>query len=339
MSSSPSGPDVSLISQQMMAASNRPPARRGPSSTWNRLRPAVVDPLDVYGLPSKGETRLHDFKNQESLYQKIVERYMQFCASSGSGDELEKAFTAMSMQPRATTTTTATATRPSQAPSRTALDPSPRPTTSPHQRQQSPTTTHHASEMSHLLMAMRKLREGILASQRRDAFAQRAYMFIIHASILARHWPSYLPALRYLLSEIHTHTPLSQPELQEFVGYQILDLACRQDELVDAFAVRAAFRHRDRRVATVLRCLVHDDWVRFWRTRQAVDGYQRALIEVAEERVRLHALKCLGRSYMSADRAFIERMAGAAWEELVKGGVGWQLQADGKVVIRKPKAK
>lgn len=35
----------------------RPSARRGPSGAWSRLKPAVIDPLDAYGLPSKGETR------------------------------------------------------------------------------------------------------------------------------------------------------------------------------------------------------------------------------------------------------------------------------------------
>ncbi|THY86901.1 hypothetical protein D6C93_07737 [Aureobasidium pullulans] len=40
-----------------MSSSNaRPPARRGPSGAWGRLRQPQIDPLEVYGLPSKGET-------------------------------------------------------------------------------------------------------------------------------------------------------------------------------------------------------------------------------------------------------------------------------------------
>jgi hypothetical protein len=132
---------------------------------------------------------------------------------------------------------------------------------------------------------------------------------------------------------------MSIPELQEFVGYRILDLACRQYELGEAIAVKREFNHRDRKVSVVLRSLVHDDWVRFWRTLRAVDGYQRAIMEFAVERVRLHALKCVGRSYLSVDKAFVERTGDAPWEELVNGGVGWQLQENGNVVIRKPKPK
>lgn len=35
----------------------RPGSRRGASGAWNRLKPVREDPLESYGLPSKGETR------------------------------------------------------------------------------------------------------------------------------------------------------------------------------------------------------------------------------------------------------------------------------------------
>ncbi|CAK3920981.1 Hypothetical predicted protein [Lecanosticta acicola] len=300
-----------------MATSARPQARRGPSGAWSRLKPGPSDPLDVYGLPSKGEPRLHDPKAQESYYSKIVERYMKFCASSNGDNGLEEAFSSLS----------AKETGPQN------LDGS-RPTR-PHRASE----TDRSNDLPNILLAMRKLREGILASRRRDSFAQRAYMFIIHASLLTQSWESYQPALVYLLHNIHPHTPLSAPELQEFVGYYILDLACRQHKLLEAYEVKTDFKHRDRRVAATLKALVHDDWVRFWRIKRAVDGYQRAIMGFSVEQMRLHALKCLGKGYMNADKAFVERSGDARWEDLVKGGVGWQLQENGNVVIRKPKSK
>jgi len=49
---------TTTISTPTMSGSNtRPPARRGPSGAWGRLRQPQIDPLEVYGLPSKGETR------------------------------------------------------------------------------------------------------------------------------------------------------------------------------------------------------------------------------------------------------------------------------------------
>ncbi len=245
---------------------------------------------------------------------------MKFCASTGGGDGLGKAFADLKI------------TTPPPRPTDVAGDARPG---LPHRV----SNTERPNDMPTILLAMRKLREGVLGSRRRDQFAQRAYMFIIHACILTKSWESYQPALLYLLYSIHPRTPLSAPEVQEFIGYHILDLSCRQYELGEAFAVKREFRHRDRKVNVVLRSLVHDDWVRFWRTRRAVDGYQRAIMEFATERIRLHALKCVGKSYLIVEKSFVERTGDARWEELVQGGVGWQLQETGNVVIRKPKPK
>lgn len=251
---------------------------------------------------------------------------MKFCASTGGGEGLEKAFAGLNISSTDNATASGVATTTPSSDGRPGLP-------------RFISTTERPKDMPNILLAMRKLREGILGSRRRDQFAQRAYMFIIHACVLTKHWESYQPALLYLLYSIHPRTPLTAPELQEFTGYYILDLACRQYELGDAFSVKLAFRNRDRKVLGILKALVHDDWVRFWRTRRAVDGYQRAIMEFAVENMRMHALKCVGKSYMNADKAFIERAGDARWAELVEGGVGWQLQESGNVVIRKPKAK
>lgn len=314
-------------------AATRPPARRGPSGAWNRLKPVPSDPLDAYGLPSKGETKLHDYKTQESYHSKIVERYVKFCAASGGGAELAAAFVSLALQPG-----------PSQNhPVSQSLKRPPMPSAARTTATAASTAGPRAPnpDLATIWLAMRKLREGITGSRRSDGFAQRAYMFMIQATILTGSWESYQPALLYLLHDIHAATPLSAPELQEFVSYHVLDLACRQAELGQAMGVRRAFGPAavNRRVDAMLRALIHDDWVRFWRVRRAVDGYQRAIIDHAQERMRLHALKCLGRSYMNADRAFIERSCDASWEDLVSSGCGWQLQDGGNVTIRRPKAK
>ncbi|KAG9662998.1 hypothetical protein KCU95_g3813, partial [Aureobasidium melanogenum] len=302
----------------MSSSSTRPPARRGPSGAWGRLRQPQIDPLEVYGLPSKGETRLADVKTQETYFERIVARYMKFCASHPSGETLEAAFHNLDINSSSTTPTPA---------SFNAAKP-----------QHQPTTQEPPQEMSVILMAMRKLREALVSCHRVDAFAQRVYTFQIRAAILCRHLETYHPALQYLLYKIHPRTPLSRPELQEFASYLLLDLACRQGEFVDAYRLRKRYGIRDRKVDAVLKALVHDDWVLFWRTRRAVDGYQRCLMSWAEDGMRLHALKCLGRGYMMVDKAFVERSAERSWDELVKRDkVGWILREDGVVVIRKPK--
>jgi hypothetical protein len=192
-------------------------------------------------------------------------------------------------------------------------------------------------ELATVLAALRKLREAITASNRCDKFARRAYFFAIHVAVLCKDWQSYVPALHALLESIHARNPLPAHDVKEYVGLLILDQACRQADPAGARETKLRFAYRDRRVECVLRSLVDDNWVLFWQMKRAVDGYQRSVVEFAEGRMRVHALKCLGKGYMSADRAFVERCAERAWEDLVSDGVGWELREGDKVVIRKPK--
>ena len=190
-------------------------------------------------------------------------------------------------------------------------------------------------ELGIILMAMRKLREAIVASHRTDSFALRAYVFIIRAAILTSTYESYHPALLHLLGEIHPKTALSVSEVTEFVGYHVLDLSCRLGEYGKAFAVVNRWRFKDERVKGVLKALVRDDWVTFWRLKEEVDGYQRAFLGWAEERVRKHALKCLGSSYLMAEKAYVERSGGRSWDDLKAiDKLGWELDGD-RVTIRR----
>ncbi|KAF1987283.1 hypothetical protein K402DRAFT_330752 [Aulographum hederae CBS 113979] len=307
----------------MIQAQQRPSARRGASGAWSRLKSPQIDPLEVYGLPSKGETRLNDAKVQENFYNKIVERYMKFCAASGGGEELDKQFSSLSLSgPQ----------KPSILSSKWAQN----------------TPPHPHIETAKILHATRTLRESLTATRRADHFAQRAYIFLIHTALLFKSWENYLPALTHLLHVLHPLYPLPAPELREFVGYKVLDLACRVGDLGQAFAVRRKFGPNLGRVDAVLSALLHDNYALFFRLRRAVDGYQRALLSFAEDGIRLHALKCLGRGYMSAEKGFVERCTGRSWEELVKEGVGWELVVpeiggdplkEEKIIIRRVKRK
>ena len=193
--------------------------------------------------------------------------------------------------------------------------------------------------ISTLVMAMRKLREGIVASNRVDNFAIQAYMFCIRLAILVKHMESYHPAILHLLKKMHPIQVLTNTELQEFVGYLVLDLACRQNDLAQAFSVRHQYRLRDSKVDAVLRSLTHDNYFLFWRVKQSVDGHKAKLMEFAEVEMQKLTLKCLGRAYLSIDQLSLEQYTHASWSSLCKDyGVGWQLESN-KVVIRKPKSR
>jgi len=248
---------------------------------------------------------------------------MKFCAGAKGADDLEQQFSALAIQEGSQSANF-------QIPklkSKTQIDPSSLDSTAP--------------ELQIIQSSMRKLREAIVSSQRKDHFAQRVYVFMIRATILVKSWESYHPALIYLLRVINRQVPLPDHELNEFAIYQVLDLACRQYNLGEAFRVHCAYRIDDPRLKKILKSLTMMDWVTFWSARNRVDGYQRCLMSWADETMRLHALKCIAKTYFTAEMSFIENAAGGkSWDELVQGGLGWEVMDDGKTIrIRKPKAK
>lgn len=290
--------------------------------------------------------RLNDYKAQETLYKHIFERYMLFCKETPRSD-LEAEFAKLSMSSNDKLSRIAALKASTTLPTSSAT-PAPPPTPK----------AEPSSELILIHTAMRKLREGLVASSRKDEFARSTYLFLIRAAVLARAWEAYTPAIAHLVSHVHPITPLTQAELIEVSAYTILDLACRQRNLQGALSLRRTRGLKPRRdgvgagsdvahlIDEVLRAVIHDEWFRFWRAKRRADGHYRVIMEFAEENMRVHALKCLARSYFTAEKDFVEKAAGRAWKELVDEGVGWELEVfEGKdwsretVVIRRVKGK
>lgn len=269
--------------------------------------------------------RLLDFKTQERYYTKIVDRYMSFCSKAGRGDELSRQLSSLSIS--------------------SVSDASKEPNTSIPEVDSNSLLSHSIQDLasgrdlSVLTMAMRKLREGIVASKRVDNFSIQAYIFCIRLTILLKHYESYQPAILYLLRTMHKIRPLSNVELQEFSGYLVLDLACRQQDFAQAYFYRHSYRLHDSKIDATLAALVHDDYHKFWKVKKSVDGYKAKLMEFADHAVRLQALKCLGRTYFSIDVGFLERVTDTTWLDLkTQHDIGWELDGR-KVIIRKPKGR
>ena len=303
----------------------------------SRLKQASLDPLESIGLPSKGDSRCGDNstichadtcrrllnpKTQEDYFKKVLDRYERYLVG-GNNDALDAAFSSLSLDGL-----------PEDRPRRTEKTSQKRIITNAPR-----VSIEQSREACIILMAMRKVREAIVASGRKDAFAIRAYVFIIRATILMRHLESYHPALLHLLRHLHTVTPLTASEHHEFVGLYVLDLSCRQNDLATAYKVGCHYKYKNEKVERVLKALVHGNWYAFWKIKPLMSDYQQRLLEYAEQGMRRRALDCLGRSYLSVDREFLERSAKQQWEQLKsKFDVDWKLEAD-VVVIRQIKRK
>jgi hypothetical protein len=312
------------------------PPNRGPSGgPWGRLKPVDVDALDSIGLPSKGDTRsvsparsgvrsicqltpaslsrLLDAKTQERYYTKIIDRYLSFCSDAGDRDSLLQRFASLKISDR-------------NGPTSSSLGPT-------------PSILDGTKDLAAVIMALRKLREGIVASKRADDFAIQAYLFCIRLAVLVKQPESYHPAILHLLRFIHRQHPLTSVEFQEVVGYLVLDTVCRRGDLSEAYILRHGYKLRDTKVDAVLAAVARDNWVAFRRIKRSVDGHKSKLMELAEDELRLHTLKCFGRTYLHVDVEYLEKSTGKTWAEL-KGqhAVGWELDGR-KVIIRKMQAR
>lgn len=210
-------------------------------------------------------------------------------------------------------------------------------------------SSHRAeAELSVILLSLRKLREAVLATHPLISFQRQVHFFCVRLALHAAHPPSYYPPLVRLLRDLNTPSnPLDPKSLKEFTTYLILDYACRQDNLQEAYNLRAQskeeFQYHSSIVDNVLNALTHDNWVLFWKTRKEADGYMKQLLNWATDVVRHKALRAVGRAYMMADVDFImHSCAGETrdcnWGEFAeKEELGWKLEGN-KVMIKMRKA-
>ncbi|KAJ5577250.1 SAC3/GANP/Nin1/mts3/eIF-3 p25 [Penicillium sp. DV-2018c] len=295
----------------------------------SRLRP-VSDSLENVGFVSKGDKKLLNHKTQIEYFDKIVDRYMRFCARHSK--DLDAALTSLPTSRSNDATSNPPACRP-MVKSNPALKEGPPP----------------SAELSTLLLSLRKLREAVLATAKTTPaeFSQRVHIFSIRLSILAHHPPSYFPSLRYVLDKLHsTSHSLPDSEVKEMFTYLILDYACRQEDMVSAFELRARARrehaYKSQIVDKVLVALIHDNWIMFWQLHNSVDSHIRAVMNWAADRVRKHALKAVGSAYINVHISWI--LGGCTgdeqswtWEKLVEQEkLRWEREDD-KVIIRRPR--
>ncbi|KAK3900269.1 hypothetical protein C8A05DRAFT_36106 [Staphylotrichum tortipilum] len=360
--------------------------RRIPSGRLSRLKPVELDPLAEYGLPSKGEKRLLSPKVQESYYSKIVARYLAFCTQAGDRAGLERQFAQLSLNVNNTNTNATSSPLLPPPPSQLGFAPtsaSALASASSSNQQHLPfprsnsadadaTPNQDSDTLAQILSALRKLREGLVASHRHDHFATQVYFFSVRLGILASAYETYYPSLLHLLAlhERHLSSPppttnpdpkkknyptpptpttpsssssaplppgaLTPVEHHEAASYLILDAACRRGDLATAYALRSTHKLRDNKIDAVLAALAADNWVAWRRVRGSVDGYRARLLDCAERRVRGHTLKAFGRAYLSLPLGVLEGQTGCTWGELREGfGVGWELEEGGRVVIRR----
>ena len=195
-------------------------------------------------------------------------------------------------------------------------------------------------ESSRLHLAMRKLREGIVAANRADDFAIRVYCFIVRTSVLAGSYEAYYPALSHLLKSIHLKNPLSKRLYVEMLVLYVLDMSCRQEEYNDAFSAVHNLHNHYPWLGGFLMALVQGNWIAFNNHVSKMDDFQRCVVIPAQIRVRQHVVDCMNKCYFAADLDFLERSTCVDWAQLKRDlRVTWELEGRERVIIKRARAR
>lgn len=194
-------------------------------------------------------------------------------------------------------------------------------------------------DTSTVLAAMRKLREGLVASSRLDVFSHQVYFFIIYATILIGNFESFHPALLHLIRVIFARSDIAKTQKDEFVGFYILDLACRQGNLRKAFETRHVYACNDQNINKLLMALVRGDWRLYWKTYEVMNVYQKKLLQASHEMMRQHTINCVSASYLSVRRDFLEEAARSPWRDISRlTPKTWELDGE-QILVRRIRKK
>lgn len=103
--------------------------------------------------------------------------------------------------------------------------------------------------------------------------------------------------------------------------------------------MRNRYRLSNRHIDLLLKALSSRNWVMLWKVKGRMDRYSARLVEWAEDGMRKSAIECLGRSYMSLKKDFLENFVKRSWRELKESnGVTWALDGDA-VIIKQMKRR
>ncbi|GAO47668.1 hypothetical protein SAICODRAFT_28060 [Saitoella complicata NRRL Y-17804] len=177
-----------------------------------------------------------------------------------------------------------------------------------------------------ILADLRKLREGILASHRHDAFALTIYEANVRLAVLAGKAEHCLPALRGLVFG------LGREGRGEFEEMYLLHLVC-SFEFQEFYSTTAQLKLRKTLANHLAHALIHSNYISYWRLYTAANPYQRAIMRRAEPRMRERCLDVVGKVYYTVDVQDLGRWTNEAWR-----GKGWR-EEGGKAVVREVRRK
>ncbi|ORY87975.1 hypothetical protein BCR37DRAFT_375956 [Protomyces lactucae-debilis] len=196
-----------------------------------------------------------------------------------------------------------------------------------------------ASEDSDCLSSLRGLREGIVASGRKDAFTTDVFERIALFSIMRDHVESYRPSVKYLLDQLYPKLDLLESENAQHVRrWYLLHLVCVTGDFPELYRCRLDMRADSGLADLVLGCLLHGNYARWHKLYNTqANAVEQRLMSRSYDRISKHTLGVLGAAYMSASTTWVEDLVQN--QDLIVEHAqeyGWTVEGD-RLNTRRPK--
>jgi hypothetical protein len=195
-----------------------------------------------------------------------------------------------------------------------------------------------SSEESDCLSSLRGLREGIVASGRKDRFTMDVFERIALFTILRDHVESYRPTVKYLLDQLYPALVLQDsPSAQHIRCWYLLHLVCVTGDFQELYRCRLDMQADSGLADQVLGCLLHGNYARWYKLYKTGNTVERRLMGRSYERLCKHALGVLGAAYMSAPTEWVEDVVRN--QDLIVAHAqehGWTVEGT-QVMMRRPK--
>ena len=206
----------------------------------------------------------------------------------------------------------------------------------------------HEPVKDSVLIDLRKLREGIVASGRSDEFVIDVFECSIRCALLGNELDSFLPAARYLLTDVYNVLTTGSATsnrlcLKDCSFHQrchaICELyllhLCSMDDYSEFVHQRSIMKDERSIADAVLSSLVQGNWIRWAKIRRQANSLQLVLIDKTAYKMQRHAVSSIGACYLSVNLDWVKTICHDVWEQHSEA-CGWQV-SDSTITIKQPK--
>lgn len=189
------------------------------------------------------------------------------------------------------------------------------------------------------LSSLRKLREGVVASGRKDVFAIDVFERTVRYAVVANHVESYVPAMRYLITTLYPETRRKIHTGRAVLeSLYLLHLLSTEDYL-EFMNERATLDRRHCVADNILRAHVQGNWIALERLKQKITFLESKMLAQNFAKLADQAVSTIEAAYLAVDSSWLQRASGDQWKARMKNNSKWSIEGTRLTFKRPGKAK